>query len=769
MDIRQRLLVIFQTEHAEHVSRIRGVLDGFEARGHVSPGPDLDEAFRSAHSLKGAARAVDLKPVETLAHGLESLLAKVREGTLELGMAGIRVIRRGLDASEDIMAAVAQNAAVPDPAGALEAIRNALEGKSASPAPAAPAPVPAPEPVIPIVEAPVAAPSNGTSAPHSPAVPSTLNPQPSTSPAVSVAAPESVRVSVDTLDRVLRSAGQLFSETMRQDRVEQELTQLERRITEMGAGWKRLQRAAGAPLRTLAGNPELAPVAEYLETLVGEVQTLAGEVRRARLQQRRSAWSLRQLGEQLQDDVRQARMIPAESILGGFRKMMRDLARDAGREIEFRVSGLEVQADRVVLQELKDPLMHLLRNSLSHGIELPEDRARAGKPSVGQIGLQLEVSGSRLRVVVEDDGRGVDVQKVAAAAVRAGILAADQVETWEPEELARLIFHPGLSTAGAVNDLSGRGMGLSVVQQSAAQLQGEIEVLPRAGGGTTFALSVPISVSTHSLLLVECQGQTYGIPSGRIARLHRVRQSEVYPLDGRPVATVEGEPLPLASLADLLGLADATIRTEGKFLSVLVLKSGRERLGLVVDALLHQTDAVIRDLGPQFAGLRGIAGGILLGDGEIVLVLNPSDLADAFLRQRESTTLSVQAPEAAALAPCVLVVDDSITTRTLEKSILEAHGYRVRVAVDGVEALAQLRAEPVDLIISDVEMPRMDGFALLQAVRSDPQLERTPLILVTSLEKREHKEKGLVLGADAYVVKRSFDQTDLLETIKQLL
>ena len=747
MDIRQRLLAIFQVEHAEHVVRIRAFLDGCETRGCVSSGPELDEAFRGAHSLKGAARAVDLAPVEALAHGMESLFARVREGSLALGAEGIRAIRRALDASEDVMAAVAQGATPEPPEATLRALDAALSGSR--PAPAAP---PAPSAPLSVAE-------------HQPAPEATA---PVVLPAGG-AAPESVRVSVDTLDRVLRSAAQLSTETLRQELVTEQIAELQRRVAAMEASWEQMQRAHASTLRKLYADPEYGAIGAYLEGMARQLHAVSGDVRRARFQQRRTAWDLRQLGEQLQEDIREARLVPAESVLGGFRKMMRDLARDAGREIDFRISGLQTQADRVVLQELKDPLMHLLRNTLSHGVEPPEERERAGKPRAGRVELRIEARGSRLCLVVEDDGCGLNRDGIAAAAQRAGLLTPEQADAASLEELAPLIFHPGLSTAGAVNDLSGRGMGLSVVQQVVAQLQGEVEAAPSPNGGARFTLSVPISISTHAMLLVRCGEETYGIPSSRIERLHRVRYTETYSLEGTRAAMVDDQPLSLAGLGALLGLPDGAVRADGEFLTVVVLTSGRERLGVVVDGLVRHTEAVIRDLGPQFAGLPSVAGGIILGDGEIALALHPPDLFEAFHHSRGSLVLSLETPEREAPPASIMVVDDSITTRTLEKSILEAHGYRVRVAVDGAEAYSQLQAEPADLIVSDIEMPRMDGFALLEAVRCHPRLKETPLILVTSLEKREHKERGLALGADAYVVKRSFEQTDLLETIRQLL
>ncbi len=572
-----------------------------------------------------------------------------------------------------------------------------------------------------------------------------------------------VRLPAENLDRLVRSAGQILSESLRQASVAGELDALDGRIAEMAAECVRFRRASAAPLWRLASQPEYASVTRHISFVEQKVRSLAAQSRTAQLLQQRNAWNTLRSAEQLQRDVWSARMAPAEDIFEGFRKMVRDLAKEENKEIDFRLSGSSVRADRVVLQALKDPVMHLLRNAISHGIETSVERASKGKSPVASLILRLDSERGRLIIEVEDDGRGVDLKKVAS------VLSRAEPGAHSPEELAQVIFRPGFSTATTVNRLSGRGMGLSVVYEAVHRLQGEVNLRPKESPGASFLLSVPLSVSTSHLLVLTCAGQTFGVPTHGIERLYRIRLEQVETLEGKPVAILEGQPVPLYGLARLLQIGDSSPALPGDLLPVMLLKSGARRFAVWVDEFLTERDAMIQDLGMPSPSSGNISGAALLREGTAFVVLNPAGLI-------ASCTPSAAAPVprkaelvAEAIAPGILVVDDSITSRSLERSILEAHGYRVRVAVDGLEALDLLRAEKADLIITDIQMPRLDGFGLVEALKADSRLAGIPVIIVSSLERPEDQERGLLLGADAYVVKRKFDQTELLDAIRQMI
>jgi two-component system chemotaxis sensor kinase CheA len=728
-DLHQKLLATFQVEHREHLDRIRSILTDVDQRDGTLAAADVDEVFRRAHSLKGAARVVDLRPVENLAHRLETLFSRVRQDGVRLDHELSGVIHHVLDSTEDWVAALSESRPLPDTTRALQAIEAALNMESEAPQPKPAAPV-APRPLQRF---------------------------------------ETVRVNAESLDRLLRSTDRLAAEILRQEALAQQLREISQQVTDVSREWERVRRAAAAPLRRFDDEPGLARLARYLEFVEHQVHTLVGRTRNIRLHHQRNSWSLRQLGDEIQQEVKQARTVPAESVYEGFHKMVRDLARDQGKEIEFRVSGFEVQADRLVLQALKDPLMHLLRNAVTHGIELPEQRTSSGKNRMGHVTLRMETVGNRLSLAVEDDGRGVDVNKVAKVAIQHGLLTETEARASSPRELARLVFRTGFSTSEVVTDLSGRGMGLSVVYEAVERLQGEVDIKPPENGGTSIILSVPLSLSTYRLLFVNCCGQIFCIPAHAIERLYRVHAKDLQTVEGTPVVFHDAKQVPLMSLARVLDLAESEVAVDGGIFPVIVMRSAGKHVAVAVDALLSERDAFIKDLGISLPKGGQVTGGVLTADGSVALVLNPIAIVEAFQQPNAKPAFAIASRATEERKSTILVVDDSITTRTLERSILEAHGYHVRVAVDGLEALEQLRADPADLVIADVQMPRMDGFGLVAEIKKDPHLAKIPVIIVSSLEKREEQAHGLALGADAYIVKRKFDQQELLDAIRQIL
>lgn len=732
IDIRERLLAAFRVEYKDHLEHIREAL---AREGPLEP-KELDEVFRRAHSLKGAARACDLRPIETLAHRLETAFGRIREGRLSLDAEGWRVIEAALDAVEDWVSALDAGEEPAEPAQARAAL-DALLSDSPRPAPAAP-PAKAPDATRPTAPTPAEQPPR---------------------PPPAAGGEETVRIGTSDLDRLLRSAGRLLVESHGQEAVTRRLHQIEGELALLESHWGTLRKPAVAALG-----------ADAVATLDERLHALAAAAREARLAQQRSEWTLRQLSSGLQEDIRLARMIPAEHVFGGFRKMMRDLAREEGKEVEVRVTGLGVRADRMVLQMLKDPVMHMLRNALFHGIEEPEERRAAGKDATGRITLAFGVSGNRLCLSVEDDGRGLDLDKVREQAVRQGLLGRAEAEDLDGEAVARLIFQPGFSTAGRVTNLAGRGMGMSVVYETVVRLNGSLEVPERAPGtGSLFRLMVPLSVATHRLLLVSFQERTYALPAEGVERLTRLPTDAVRTVEGQPVVGLDGRQLRLVGLGQLLDLPQAAVTVQDGMMPVAVLRSGEARVAVAVDAFIAIREGLVQDLGVPTARDSKVAGGTILEDGEVVIVLSPFQLVEACRRRGGGHRLATAERTPAPRTPRILVVDDSITTRTLEKSILEAHGYHVLLAVDGLEALAQLRSQEVDLVVADVQMPRLDGFGLLREMKKEAAFAGIPVIIVTSLESREDRERGLSLGADAYVVKTRFDQQELLETIEQLL
>jgi len=756
MDLHQKLLAIFRTEHAEHVEEIRAVVTLLENVKEAPARPELTDAFRHAHSLKGAARAVDLQAIERLAHHLESLLARVRDGSLVLDHRAAAVIYQALNSSEDCLASPSGQDC---PAGWTESMR-AMDDLLGIPA-----------------EVPVPADSDGKKplpdgrVSVNPAESTPLLPSHDRQGAVSPAddperprslapAEETVRVSAGSLNRLLRSSGLIIAEAPRQDEIARRLFEAGRQAEEAS------RRSERDPEQAAAIVGPAGPALERRATLPEKVRLLAIEIKAIATAQSQSAWALRSRAGQLQEDVMEARFVPMESLFEGLRKMVRDLARQQGKSIQFRVTGAEIKADRMVLQALKDPIMHLLRNAVDHGIETPRERAAKGKAPEGTIAVHVALERRRLIIAVEDDGRGVDLEAVAAVAIQMGLLAGEEAARRSPEDLSRLILQPGFSTSAEITDLSGRGIGLSVVEDAVRKLQGDVCVKPGEGTGAQIVLSVPLSVAATHLLRVSCHGQDFEIPTHSIDGLHRIPPKQLEMVLGKSSMRVRGRTVPLCRLAGLLGLPNSDAPVRG-MLAVIALTSGESSAALVVDSFRGVHQALVQELGlPALPAY--VAGGVVLDNGAVSVVLNPAALVE-MCRRPEAQHLHALKPSADAPPASILVVDDSITTRSLERGILESYGYRVRVAVDGVQALAMLRDAPADLVLADLEMPRMDGFGLLAALKADAGLRGIPVILVTSREEDDNRRRGLELGADAYIVKRKFDQRELLRAIQELL
>lgn len=707
-DIQQRVLAAFRLEYREQIVAVRALVEAWP----LTEGPVFDEAFRMAHSMKGGARVCDLLEVEHLAHDLESLLSEIARGRVPADAAAKDRMIRLVDEVDDLMGAE----------GGSET--NLVDQASATPSATLEEQIPEgmlyPEPEA------------GSRAP------SAKKPL-----ASGGAGPDSLRIHAGHLERLLQSSGQLVAEASRQEALGRELEEL----------FEQTEALRQSSDRAMAGSSELH----------AGLVALSKQLQRVRLQQQQAGWALRTLGERQLEEVRRIGMVPINSVFEGFPKMMRDLAAETGKKVEFTIDGGELQADRAVLQSLKDPVMHALRNAMAHGIESPSRRRAAGKPETGMVRLDIEVIGQVLRLSVSDDGQGVDIPSVRAQALRNRLVTPEVAENMDDAQWLDFLFEPRFSTTAEVTRVSGRGVGLSVVKDRATQLQGTARMQQSPGRGCQLILEVPVSVSTHRLLLVRTAGRTFALGMRGLASLQRVR--EVHTVEGRSVIMHEGRPVPLVTLGPACGLPPSLVRHEDGHLLVAVLKGDRP-LALNVEEFVGETSALIKAL-PHPASLSPhFSGAILLEGGEVALVINLPGLMQRFLG---STLREVKPVSMVKKKPVVLVVDDSFTARTLQKSILEAAGYAVRVAVNGKAAYDLLRTEPVDAVVSDVQMPEMDGFQLLSAMKNHARLSELPVVLVTSLSSREDQERGLALGADAYIVKERFDHRELLDTVRQLV
>ena len=723
-DIRARLLATFRVEAEEHLQAIAANLSALERGLPPAEAREVVEAaFREMHTLKGAARSVGLMEVEAVCQACESLLSGIAHGGLALSRAITALLQEAADRVAGLLAGGGGPADAGDLIGRLE---------RAAVAPAAEARAP--------VDIPEAHPPAGAPGPA---------PQPS----------GIIRVPAARLDALLLRAEDLLVPKLAAGERLREIRGIAEALSGCLAALKGIplasdRPAAGSGPAGLEGalRGVTAQAREMLAHATRDQRTIAGAV------------------DGLLDEMRRMRMTPASTVLDLFPRMVRELAREQGKEVEWEAQGAELEVDRKVLEAMKEPLIHLVRNAVDHGIEKPEARAQAGKPRRGRVAAAVQpLEGGRVEIRLEDDGRGIGLERVKEEAVRARLLTAEEAQALSDETALDLVFRSGLSTSPLITDVSGHGLGLAIVKEQVERLDGRISVETRPGEGTTVRLVLPATIATFRGLLVRAGGQPFLLPLEAVERVIRVGSAQMESVEGRQMVRWNGFPLPVGRLDALLGLPERGDPSgfESGMRPCVVAKAGEERAGLLVDEILGDREGLVKELRPPLARVRNVAGAGLLGTGQLVLILRPADLLRAM--QRAPSAAPAAGPEEETRQMAILVVDDSITTRTMEKNLLEAAGYRVRVAADGLEGWTALKEEDFDLVVSDVDMPRMDGFDLTARIRADQKLAGLPVVLVTALERREDKERGIEVGANAYIIKSSFDQSNLLEIIRRLV
>jgi two-component system chemotaxis sensor kinase CheA len=463
----------------------------------------------------------------------------------------------------------------------------------------------------------------------------------------------------------------------------------------------------------------------------------------------------------LQDRTMRTQMVPISTITDQLQRAVRDLSRAQGKDIRWEARGTDTELDRGVLYQLSDSLMHLVRNAVDHGIEPPSERQAAGKQPQATLRLHAMQLGSEVIIAVTDDGRGIDLGSVSRQAERQGI----DTDGMSEEELLGLTFQPGLSTTQFVTDVSGRGVGLDVVRTNVEAVHGRVEVRSERGAGTEFRIIVPITMAVLRCLLVEAGGQSFALPFHRVLLSQAHEPAKVAHSEGRPVVWADGHPVPVRGLAETLGLT-AGEATKGP---VVVLADTSRRHAFGVDRLIGQRDVVLKALNPLLPHLPAVAGAGVEPDGSILVVLDPPGLIQRARQSSRTNGRKTPIERPSAHRRSILVVDDALTIRELQRSILERAGFDVRVATDGNHALSNLAEEPSDLVLTDIEMPNMDGFALTEAIRARPTLANIPVLILSSRSSDADRQRGLDVGADGYITKSGFDEASLLTAVNRLL
>lgn len=792
----KRLRETFRVEAEEHLRSLSaGLIELEKTTEPVQAAEIIETIFREAHSLKGAARSVNLKEVETICQPLESALAALKRQEIALSPGLFDLFHEAVDSLTQLVTTMDAERTIVE----LSTLRNLshrlAEVNQGETQPAVPGTVQETTPHV-MADASQPAPKKTQRSqasaqdiqPVSAVIPAKTKPETSTPEDVlrssletskptamrtaEITTPgtaETVRIPITKLDPLLQQAEEMIQAKLAGGQSATNLREIQEALVSWRTDWSKWKTEHPFQANELP---------QWVSTRVDALVTRVTALSQIFEQDQRS---LRHMIDDHLDAMKQVLMLPISTLVEIFPKLVRDLGRDQGKEIDLTIQGAEIEIDKRILEELKDPLIHLVRNCIDHGIEKPEARIRHGKPGRGAITLTFNTKDSRqVEILVSDDGAGIDQKKVLAAAIKSGAITAENVGKLDVRDTLALIFESGISTSEIITDISGRGLGLAIVREKVEKFGGQVSVESRAESGTNFHLLLPLTLATFRGVLVSAREQIFVLPTAHIERVVQVEQEEIQTVESRETIRLDGQILSLVKLADVL---EIPLRNNGgsvrgtstpragdtHSVAILILALSDKRIALQVDEVLAEQEVLVKGLGNQLRRVRNIAGATILGAGTVVPVLNISDLMNSAVRPGVTPQGSTAVENNPTQKGRILVAEDSITARMLLKNILETEGYQVTTAVDGADAFTQLRSAEFDLLVSDVDMPRMSGFELTTSVRANKKMGELPVILVTALESRQDRERGIEVGANAYIVKSSFDQSNLLEVIGRLL
>jgi two-component system chemotaxis sensor kinase CheA len=792
-EFHKQLLATFREEAEEHLGEITEELIELEKAGIIPGSPRIERIYRTTHSLKGSARAVNLRDIESVCQNLESVFSLMKKGEFIPDEAAFDLFHNAIKITRELLSGTTPGMSPAEVARSLRALVSGIKDPRSIPLAG-----PAPE-TSSLLRNSGTPKSSGKGTVQSPAGPegngmrdfpggladtvslhqdSEGHQQHRGAAVHDTWDGKTVRIAANKLDRLIAGSDDLLTTRLF---ITHRMRELEKMMTRFGI-WRwnntlvsndlhRIREVSFGTKKTALPPDLVLPLQRLVEFLEYNrefvtylqhdlnVHVHASEIDRSTLEINTSA---------IYDLIHDAVLLPVSSVLQPFSGLVREYSRTTGKQVDLLIEGGNLEMDRRIIETLKDPLMHLIHNSIDHGIEYPDIRAEQHKEVRGIVRIRIvPLSGSKVGIEVSDDGSGIDCSVIRRTAVEKGIISAKEVAELTDDEAIWLIFRSGLSTCPIVTDLSGRGLGLAIVEDTVTRLGGEVTVSSGVGRGTTIMMKVPVRLATLRGVVVRAGNQVYVLPMQQVRKVIRVQRTEILPSGDRQAVEFQGEKIGVISLKEALGITDYHTLSEGTAqIPVVILSYGAGQIACSVDEVIREQEIVVRALGSQLRRVKRITGAVILGDGKVALVLDALELIQDSIKRLPAI------PERSISGNAVrriLVVEDSVTSRALLQTILERAGYLVRTAVDGMEALATIREHEFDIVVSDVDMPRMNGFTLTEKIRADARISAIPVVLVTSLDSPEDQKHGFTVGADAYIMKTSFEKSNLLTVIRNLL
>jgi two-component system, chemotaxis family, sensor kinase CheA len=741
----------FAEEAGDHISKINTSLLEYEKdTENFEP---LNQVFRSAHTIKGSARILQLSYISDVAHKLEDVLDALRNKKIPPSKEMFSLFFRTVDAiSEMVDKTVAGQTGITDERGICAELEQVLEGKpletSKKKETIPPDTKPIKESVKKLKSTAKKTKKKETAKPQS----SPIENKPSQKSSKTKAPEEQIKVQAQKLDDSIKAMGEILSN---HGRIKQGLFDLEE-ILKISKQHLDISNNSEKASRE-NGDVSSTANAEIAKLLHSKIKKHSSNMRDVL-----NIHGL--LTEGLREKVLQLRMMPLSSAVETFPRLVRDLSLSSGKEVDFILEGVDTEMDKRVIEKIGDPLLHMIRNSVDHGIEKPEEREKKGKPRKGTLKVSAGYEGGNVHIEISDDGGGIPIEIIRKKAIQKNLRHEEDLSNMSDAEIANLIFEPGLSTSAIITDISGRGVGMDVVKGNIVeQLKGSIQTETTPDKGTCFIIRVPLTLTVMRILLFSVSQTIFGFPVSSIREIIRVQKSEIIEVVNKKAIRLRDQIIPVTDLKKIIKLPESEEREDA---IILLLAMGNEMIGVMIDSLISEEDMEVKPLPSHMRNSDLASGATITGKGDVVILLHVPKIMEKSKMTHENKQISRPVKKEKQR---ILVVEDSVSTREIEKSILESYGYRVDIASDGIEGLEKTQKVIYDLVLSDIEMPRLDGFSLVEKLRSTEDYKHTPIIIVSSRDREEDKRRGIEVGADAYIIKGGFDQSNLIATVQSLI